>query len=346
MSTTSQPTTFLDLFTDLMNRVRSDTGTTSRSDQAKRYINIALHDMYIQNGEKFPWAERRSVLVLQPSYATGTIALVEGKSAGVDHTGTGTLWDTPNAATSVNNVNAGGKMVFAGQTDVYTVSTVSADVTLTLAERYNGATNATSAYTYFEDEVALAADYARPIDIQKFSDGGEIVLIGRTRFRNLYPRNHITGNPKVGTLIELGPSGTVTARPRLKLHPPPGLTPVYRFPYAYVTSSVAVTAAGAHQTSLINDTDEPLMPLRYRHGIVLHALKNWYRDQNDDQREQRAAAEWVDFLARVVGDFEIGDNRPQIRPPAAMYRRRARSPWAGSGRRFDVGNRFDRLEDL
>ena len=47
MSATSQLTTFSDLYTDLQNRVRVTTGVTATENQAKRYINIALHDLHL-----------------------------------------------------------------------------------------------------------------------------------------------------------------------------------------------------------------------------------------------------------------------------------------------------------
>ncbi|GAG28422.1 unnamed protein product, partial [marine sediment metagenome] len=78
MSSTSQVTTFLDLYTDLQNRAREQTGITATETQAKRYINIALHDMHLGQGEKYPWAERNGVIITQAQYTTGTIAVNKG----------------------------------------------------------------------------------------------------------------------------------------------------------------------------------------------------------------------------------------------------------------------------
>jgi len=62
MAATDTPTTFTELYTALLNRVRADTSVTATANQAKRYINIALHDIHIGFGESFPWAERSAVL--------------------------------------------------------------------------------------------------------------------------------------------------------------------------------------------------------------------------------------------------------------------------------------------
>jgi hypothetical protein len=47
VSSTSQLTTFSDIYTDLQNRVRVTTSVTATETQAKRYINIALQDMHL-----------------------------------------------------------------------------------------------------------------------------------------------------------------------------------------------------------------------------------------------------------------------------------------------------------
>src|SRR3990167_10782650 len=115
MSATTQPTDFSDLFTDLQNRVRVNTGVTATENQAKRYINTALQDMHIGFGEKFPWAERDDVLRTQAQYTTGTVTITKGSTA---LTGASTLWNTANSF-SVNNVRVGGKITINGSTEVY-----------------------------------------------------------------------------------------------------------------------------------------------------------------------------------------------------------------------------------
>jgi len=105
MAVDTHPETFLDLFTDLSNRVRIQTGVTASQDQAKRYINTALQDMHIGFGEKFPWAERNDVLRTHAPYTTGTIAVTIGSAA---IAGTSTEWNTANDF-GENNVRVGGE---------------------------------------------------------------------------------------------------------------------------------------------------------------------------------------------------------------------------------------------
>jgi hypothetical protein len=118
--------------------------------------------------------------------------------------------------------------------------------------------------------------------------------------------------------------------------------------YHYVTSFLAVsnvrTLGGVEQASLESDTDEPIVPLRYRHAIVFHALAHWYRDKKDDARAQEAANEYSRIMLRITADNEIGSARPQFRPRVGLYRRRASKPWRGGTGRYDINGKFDRLE--
>lgn len=481
MSTISQPVTFEDLYNDLQNRAREQTGIAATENQAKRYINIALVDMHIGQGESYPWAERKAELVTQPQYTTGTLSVNRGDTA---LTGSGTSWNTANEY-GKNNMRAGGKITIDSSTEVYEIASVSSDtaavltsdfiganqtgsitafasgsnttvtsaahglsdsmtVTITGTSAYDGAHTISSvttdtfdittafdtdeatgtwttgsvngaSYVYFEDEYTLAQDFLRPIDQQKFDEGISIDLVGRTEFRRRYPRNHIPGKPKIGTMLDkpfaAAATGSITAysevvsgettcatsdtssledgdtlvisgttnydgeyqitsitantsfiiqktfvaddgtgtwtrtteRVRhLRLAPPPNTSEMLR--YHYVTSFLAVTRDGFEQTGLEADTDEPIVPLRYRHAIIFHALSHWYRDKKDDARSQEAAAEYTRIMLRITADNEIGSAKPQFRPRIGPYRRRARRPWRGGTGRYDLNGKFDRLE--
>jgi hypothetical protein len=109
-----------------------------------------------------------------------------------------------------------------------------------------------------------------------------------------------------------------------------------------VTNAVGVSSAGSALTSLSSDTDEPLIPLRYRHAIVYHALYHWYRDKRDDARSQEAKAEYTDIMLRIVDDQDFGaPTKAHIRP-ADMYASRIKRPYRhGTRAGYTAGNSFD-----
>ncbi len=337
MATSDSPNTFSELYTDLLNRVRADTSVTATATQAKRYINVALHDLHIGFGEFFPWAERTQILRTRAPYTTGTLTATQGSTT---LTGASTAWNT-NDAFSVANVRAGGKMYINGGPEVYEVSAVASDTSLTLTTAWIGSTASALTYTYFEDEYALHADFLRPLDMQRFSSAANIPLMNRRDFRRAHPRNATTGRPKVATIVDRAPSGSAAVRRRVVFWQPPD--DEYLIPYNFVTNKLAVSSAGVEQANLSADTDEPIVPAIYRNILVIHALKNWYRDKKDDARSSEVQGEWVDLMTRITGDQQIGANRPVFQANVGHIAGRARNPWAGSPRHHTLGSRFDEV---
>lgn len=340
MSATSQLTTFSDLFTDLQNRVRIVTGVTASENQAKRYINLALHDMHLGTEYKYPWAERSATLITNARYTTGTATITKGATA---LSGTSTAWNTATGL-GFNNMRAGGKVTLGSRVEPYEISSVTSDTAAVLSDRYIGSDLTAGSYVYYEDEYALASDFFRPIDWSFFDSNREIKLIDRDEFNRWFPRNSQTGKPQYAMLIDKAPSGSVTRRRRVVLAYPPDA--VYAIRYRYITGNLAVSSSGTEQENLSADTDEPLVPLRYRHAILYHALYNWYRDKKDDSRSAELWAQYVDVMQRISGDVELGSRTPKLMPQMSGYAQAARRPYRhrGRSRGYVAGSGFDRLE--
>lgn len=340
MSATTQPTDFSDLYTDLLNRIRADTTSGSATvTHAKRWINIALIDMHIGFREKVPWAERTARLLTQPEYTTGTVSINQGSTT---LTGSSTEWATDNDF-SVDNARVGGKIQINGQ-EIYTVDAVGSDTSITLADKYVGADVAAgSSYVYFEDEYDLASDFLRPLDIESFDLDGEIELVDRRTFRQNFVRNNIRGRPTMAAIVDKNFASNTTRVRKIVFTRAP--EKAYLVPYAYVTANLAVNSSGTEAVSLSADSDEPIVPLHYRHIIVLHALKNWYRDKKNDPRATIVAQEYTDAMVRLAQDGEIGSPRSSFQPRIGGYKAVARRPWRGVGsRRYQTSGEFDRME--
>lgn len=335
MSNISNPKDFSDLYTDLMNRVHAETSESATKIQAQRYINIALNDLVIDFREKFRWLHRRDVLQVMAPYITGTIAITKGSTSLV---GISTLWDTAHDF-GANNVRTTGKLVIAGTTDIYTIASVDSDTTITLNERWQDATETEGSYAYHEDEYALASDFLRPLNLQFFDTNSQIRIISKTDFFRRHPRNKTTGNLIEAAFIDAPFSANTTRVQHVIFHNPPDKFELV--PYSYITSNLAVSSAGVEQADLVEDTDEPNLPLHYRHLLVYGALYAWYRDKKNDTRSQEAKKEYTDLVLRTVSDTEIGTDRPSIIPKMGAYRNRRvftrRTP------RYTLGSRFDEI---
>lgn len=343
MSSTESPRDFADLYTALINRVRENTGDTATVVVAKRSINEGLVDFHLGHDYKMRWAEVRANLYTHANYSTGTVT-VTSNSATV--TGASTAWqDTDNLGR--DNVRAPGKIKFSGSSNIYRVQSVASSTSLTLADAYPGDTEAGVAYNYWEDEYQLPNDFLRPVSWHNFSDEINLELLPRDRFRQWTRNNRTTGTPRFASIFDVGYDDAIatdtTRYQYVALSPPP--FKIIQIPYWYVTNQLAVTSSGVEAEMLVNDDDEPRVPYRYRQGIVLNALWQWYRDRRDDQRSQEAFQQYDQWLGRTLGDGDIGAKRPRVRPDIRMYRGRSRRPWSGGGR-FDIAGRFDRLEDI
>ena len=146
-------------------------------------------------------------------------------------------------------------------------------------------------------------------------------------------------------ILDLATSSSTTPVRRVQLYPYPDN--VYLIPYTYVTSNLARTSAGVEQVAMSSTTDEPIMPLRYRHIIVLRALAMWFKNRKDDTRSQETMAEYTDAMLRMVADVEVGThNKAQMSPRVGGYWGHARTPYSQNSRgRYSVNDSFDRFED-
>lgn len=339
MSSTSQPQTYVDLYTEIMNRVRVDTTQTATKTQAQRYANIGLTDMHVGTRYKFPWAERTGMLQTRPQYTTGTVSINQGSTALV---GVGTAWNTADVY-GINNTRANGKVVIAGGLEPYNVLSVGSDTTITLSQAFIRANVSAVSYIYYEDEYALASDFLRPVEWASFDLDRLIRFPPRSEFYRRYTRNSQPGRPKDALLIDKAFNGSTVRVRRLVLGPPPIDT--YLLPYRYLTANLAVTASGVEGTAMVNDTDEPIVPLEYRLAIVYHALYNWYRDKKDDTRSQEAQAAYNELMMRTLSDVEIGARWATLQPNVEQYANSAYHPYnvGGENGYYTVGTSFDQM---
>ena len=334
MAIDTQITDLQDIRRDLRDRLR-EVSSTGINDILDRWINTALYDIHLDPGNNWPWAHRRGYLLTHAPYTTGSVSITAAARTTV--TGASTLWATAVTGMGFNNARAGGKMIFSGSNEVYEVSSVTNDTSIVLVNSWTGAALSAATYTYFEDEYALASDFLRPVDMQNFSLDWEIPFIGALEFRRRFPRNSIYGKPRTATLIQLGFSGSTTPRIRVVLNRAPD--DEYSIPYHYITSNLAVSSAGVEQAQLTADTDEPIIPLGFRHVIPLQVLINFYRDRKDDPRAVEAQAAYIDLMRRMKGTTNVGaEDRPRFQPNMSRYLRRGRA-------KYDGGSYFDELRD-
>ena len=135
MAASDAPATFSEMRTHFLEALKEVTGVSAVNTIANRYLNLGLQTMH---QEDWPWAERQAVILTHANYTTGDASIALATRTTVTGAG-GTLWNTAVTGMGFNNARAGGKLTFAGATDVYEVASVGGDTAITLVDRFIGA---------------------------------------------------------------------------------------------------------------------------------------------------------------------------------------------------------------
>lgn len=344
MAAGDSPATLSELRTAMADALKEVTGNSAINVLLDRHLNMANQDIA---QERWPWSERRSTIRTNPAYTTGTVDVaITSLTTRRTVTGTSTLWTTTNSYGDQNAIGAGAKMTLGSSSVVHLISTVDSatGITLETATPFSGTAALDDAsYAIYQDEYALATGFGLPEDIRYFDANRTIELIGPQEFYRWYPRNATRGQPRHATLIELGPSGSAALRSRVLFGPAPDLT--YIIPYRFHTTLLAVSSTGTAAANLTAATDEPIVPLVFRMGIVWKALELWFSTR------QKNAALAADFggrystvMLRARQRSGPADPRPRLIPQVSSYWATAKRPWrAGGRRRYDGDESFDQL---
>ena len=342
MAATDAPATLSEMRTAFLNYAKDATGVTAINTIVDRTLNTALQDMH---QERWWWAERRATIRTLPPYTTGTVDVaITSLTTRRTVTGTSTLWNTANTFGDTNAA-AAMKMTLGSVETVHTISSISSDTSLLLdtATPYTGTAALDDAgYAVYQDEYAMASDFDPRsfIDARHFDEERRIVLIGSQEFYRLYPVNSFRGKPMHATVIELGPSGSALLRPRVLFGPAPDGTQI--IPYRYYTTSLAVSSTGTVATNLSAASDEPIVPMAFRMGIIWKALEIWHASRSKNPAVAADfAARYTALMLRARQRTGEADDKPRLVPLVTSGR--AKRPWLrGAHSRFG-GTEWDQL---
>ena len=330
--------------TDFLESVKETTGVSAVNTIVDRTLNKALQDMH---QERWPWQERRATIRTIPPYTTGTVAVaITSLTTRRTVTGTSTAWATANSFGDTNAA-AARKMTLGAEPNVHLIATVDSatQITLETATPYSGdAALSGSGYAIYQDEYALEADFDDVLDARFFDEDRKISLIGAQELYRLYSRNHNRASPKVATIIELGPSGSVSLRKRVLFGPAADQT--YLIPYRYWTTNLAVSSTGTGAANLTAAADQPIVPLKFRQAIVWKALEIWFSTrQKDATLAQDFGGRYTTLMLRARMDRGPTQDRPRLIPATATAHLAARRPYAPRTRRLVTGSRWDQMAE-
>lgn len=346
MSDTTQFTTFSDLYNGLLKAIRSDRSNSETIEQAKRYINTALADIHLGFAEKVPWALRDYSFSTTTTF-TDTVTVVGATTTEAPNNIDYKQYTLSN--TDGNDYIAGHKIaVTTTSTDTSTglegyirdtvLATTPAGINI-----YQTGLAVDDVVRVYQDEIEMPDDFMRLAGNLIKIGSRDIPVIGRVEFRHRFAGDYSVNRPQFASIIDTTDVISGLDNRKLRLFPIPNA--VERAHVTYVTKLLVTAADGTWQEEFSADTDEPIVPRRYRHAIFYHALSNWYRDRKDDVRSQEAKAEYVEIMNRITNDTEAGQSTMSLRPNRRPYRRKSNRPYSSGrsgSRRYDFG-RFDEL---
>lgn len=344
MAAGDAPATLSELRTDFLEKAKEVTGVTAINTIVNRFLNQANHDIHL---ERWPWAERRTTIRTFDPYTTGTVDVaITNLTTRRTVTGTTTAWATTNSFGDTN-AQVGMKMTLGATGVVHLISTVDSGTQITLesATPYMGDSALDdSGYAIYQDEYSLPSDFDDVVDARFFDEDRKIQIIGAQDFYLRYARNSVRQAPVVATLIELGPSGSVSLRRRVVFGPAPDKQ--YIVPYRYYTTNLAVSSTGVGAANLSADADQPIIPLRWRQGLVYKALQLWHLSrQKNSEMATFWGSEYATLMLRARASRSSADDRPIIRPRIGGYMAHARRPWTTPSQRLTTGSRWDSLQE-
>lgn len=256
-------TTFLVMQNEVLGflGVTSGAGVSSLRTRVKRFLNRAGEDMW----NRFPWKERKNTRFFQTlaPYTTGTLTTTQGSTS---VTGSGTVWAS---------THTGMKIAAAFDAPWY-VFTRTGATTGTLDREWVEDSLSGSAYVLYQDRYPLntLAEAILGREMVMHRQGyGPLGRIGRVDGEEVYPFPSGAGTPSWWTLQDVS-GGAMRVR----------------LGHAYPDAVYSVRYGCLDKyTEMSSDSDECVIPERFRKVLIHGALREAYLLFDDVEKATNAA---------------------------------------------------------
>jgi len=320
-------TKLLDLL-DIVDAVCEELKIQSTDTVTRSRIKRMINETYIQEVvpyARWKWLEKTYQVRFGEAYYGGTSSVTPDSA-------TVTLSTAPNVSLG----SFAGKLFATDSfSEVYVISAHTAgSTTVTLSSAYLGVLNATATFKIWTDKIALPTDCRETVTVWHNMHSRPMEGLGMQKFRETslsnqkaegYPRYYHTGTFKDPTS---GTDETEADRYReLRIWP------------AVNTSAVTMFIDYIKEVDdLVDDGDEPVMPVEDRIILKYGALKTaWRTIARNTQEAEISKAEFYDRLQRMAGKLEDSTDKPTIQPDSLYVRRRRASRYAVGRYGLDTG---------
>lgn len=273
-----------DLVDDILFRAGEQTdGTSNFEAVALQYLNRAYRALWMGGGEFMDgnnqnwWWLRKDppgTLTLTPSISTGSVSVTNNSTS---------ITFSSAPAASV----AGYFFRVTGQEDVFRISThTGGSASATLDSVYTGTTAAAASYKLMLMEYSLASDVLRVIAPMRvrLAHGGFISGVDIISMEQNWPL-HLAESGVPSEFAHIG-----ERKVRFNRFGSDTANDLFRVEYDYLYKPADLTNSGS---------EEPVVPLQYRHILCDMALTMLFIDKNDDRATVVVAAAKAGIMAMI-----------------------------------------------
>ncbi len=213
---------------------------TDVEDVVEQAINDIMEE--ICNSNNFSWLYDDSSFITTAPYSTGTLTATTGSTT---LTGAGTTWTSAMAGRRISIEDA-----------FYEISAYVSGTELTLGSNYAGAGGSELTYIIYQNEYSLSSDVEDVLSMYQENNPQKLSKVGLPMLDRAYPQRNTYSYPSMYAINGYDSSGNM----KVEVYPIPNQA---RNIYYRMKKRVTVLSA---------DSDEPIIPLRYRYVLFRGAV--------------------------------------------------------------------------
>lgn len=316
-------------FLDLQDAILEELKLQSTDSVARARIKRIINEVYINEVvpyARWKWLEGNTAIRFNAAYSDGTVTVTPNSQ-------TVTLSTTPSVSLgsfagyyfSSNNLN-----------EIYIIESHTAgSATVTISSEYLGEQDDDANFRIWTDKVNLPTDVRETVTVWHNMRSSPMKPLGWQKFREIslispkaegYPSYYYTGDYKDPS-VSTGEYESDRYR-QLRLYPS-----IYSKP---VTINIDYIK---DVTELVNDADEPVLPIEDRIVLKYAALKTAWRTIGRNPEEAMfSAQEYQAKIDRMAGKIEDSQDKPRIQPDSLYIKRRRAPKFRVGGFSSDLGS--------
>lgn len=283
---------FSDIVTAVCNELKIPLTDTHTVDKVK-YDIAMVYEQEVVPFKRWMWLSGHVRQIHKAFYGTGTASVTPSSTAV-------TLSVTPNIS---EGSFAGKLFAVEGFQEVYEIATHTAGSTaVVLTSSFQGTLNAAANYKIWTDQITLPIDCREVVEAYHQRNPRNMEGRGFQDFRqivNLQPK--ASGFPCYFNVQEFAGTNESDRYRIMRVHP------------AVTSEPVTINLDYVKEIApLVDDGDEPLMPVEDRIVLVYGALaRGWDRERNPEAAAKNDAL-FTRKLSRMAGKMEEGIDRPKL----------------------------------